>query len=87
MYTLEQVKFIFWLTMFAKRELSTVEIDDIFHNIRGFSETVNSDSVNELLAGMNMAKSGKGIIPAIKAYRTITNMGLKEAKEAVEKYV
>lgn len=41
--------------------------------------------VDELLRCMLSAGSD-GFIPAIKAYRALTNAGLKEAKEAVERY-
>jgi ribosomal protein L7/L12 len=41
--------------------------------------------VDELLRCMLSANSD-GFIPAIKAYRVLTNAGLKEAKEAIERY-
>lgn len=39
--------------------------------------------VDELLREV---QSPSGFIPAIKAYRALTNAGFKEAKEAIEKY-
>lgn len=45
--------------------------------------TVAEVDVDDLMGRMN-AKTNK--IDAIKAYRQITNAGLKEAKDAVEKY-
>jgi ribosomal protein L7/L12 len=41
--------------------------------------------VDELLRCMLSANSD-GFIPAIKAYRVLTNAGLKESKEAIERY-
>lgn len=46
---------------------------------------VEAEKVDELLCCMQERFKG-GLIPAIKAYRVLTNAGLKEAKEAVEKY-
>lgn len=48
----------------------------------GFVET---EKVNELLRCMQERLKG-GLIPAIKAYRALTNANLKEAKEAIERY-
>lgn len=44
---------------------------------------VSEAVVNDLLSSMN--QHGKKI-EAIRAYRNLTNAGLKEAKDAVEKY-
>lgn len=44
---------------------------------------VSVDAVNELLAAFNV--EGK-LIEAIRAYRSLTGAGLKEAKDAVEHY-
>lgn len=41
--------------------------------------------VDELLVAIQTGRN-EGFIPAIKAYRTITGVGLKEAKDAVEKF-
>lgn len=46
---------------------------------------VNHEDVNELLRCM-LSANADGFIPAIKAYRALTNAGLKEAKEAIERY-
>lgn len=46
---------------------------------------VEAEKVDELLRCMQ-GRLKVGLIPAIKAYRALTNAGLKEAKEAVEKY-
>ena len=41
------------------------------------------DDVDELLRQLN---APDGFIPAIKAYRVLTGAGLKESKEAIERY-
>lgn len=46
---------------------------------------VTTVDVNELLHCMITA-TDSGFIPAIRAYRVLTNAGLKESKEAIEKY-
>lgn len=46
---------------------------------------VPAKAVDELLAAMQ-AGHNAGFIPAIKAYRAITGAGLKEAKDAIEKF-
>lgn len=46
---------------------------------------IEAEKVDELLRCMQERLQG-GLIPAIKAYRALTNAGLKEAKEAIEKY-
>jgi len=48
-------------------------------------QALNIELLHELLVEMRSAKDGR-FIPAIKAYRALTGAGLKEAKEAVEKY-
>jgi ribosomal protein L7/L12 len=47
---------------------------------------VEAEKVDELLRCCMQERLKGGIIPAIKAYRALTNAGLKEAKEAVEKH-
>jgi ribosomal protein L7/L12 len=54
------------------------EFDVPTHNVR-----VSENDVNELLIQIS---SPDGFIPAIKAYRVLTGVGLKEAKEAIERY-
>lgn len=48
---------------------------------------VSASVINEFLEHINDARKGKGLIPAIKSYRFLTNAGLKEAKDAVEHYI
>lgn len=43
---------------------------------------VNPQLIHDLLAAMKK----EGFIEAIKAYRTLTGEGLKESKDAIEKY-
>ena len=43
----------------------------------------NASDVDELLRQLN---APDGFIPAIKAYRVLTGAGLKESKEAIERY-
>lgn len=47
------------------------------------TQYVEASKVDELLNEINR---NDGFIPAIKAYRSLTGVGLKEAKEAVERY-
>lgn len=47
------------------------------------SEFTSTEKVDELLAQLN---NPQGLISAIKAYRALTNAGLKEAKDTIEKY-
>jgi len=47
------------------------------------SEYVEAAKVDELLRQLNATD---GFIPAIKAYRVLTGAGLKESKEAIERY-
>ena len=46
-------------------------------------QKVKASDVDELLRAFT---AEDGFIPAIKAYRALTGEGLKEAKEAIEKY-
>lgn len=48
-------------------------------------DKISCEMVDELLRQM-MTASKEGFIPAIKAYRSLTGAGLKEAKEAIERY-
>ena len=45
--------------------------------------TIKCSDVDELLHQLNKPD---GFIPAIKAYRVLTGAGLKESKEAIERY-
>lgn len=65
--------------MLELAKLTTIEPT----NIPMQRTTVSEEDVNILIMHMN-SKTSK--IEAIKAYRQITNAGLKEAKDAVERY-
>ena len=47
------------------------------------NQWVDVEKVDELLRQLNAVD---GFIPAIKAYRVLTGAGLKESKEAIERY-
>lgn len=68
--------------------LSPADIDDIDFMINidvlaPPSQRVSCEAVDELLRHFN---SPNGFIDAIKAYRALTGAGLKESKEAIERY-
>lgn len=48
--------------------------------------TVPIEFINQLHYLMSLMQEGTKKIEAIKAYRTLTNYGLKESKDMVEKY-
>lgn len=54
-------------------------------NVPEVKAKADCGDVDELLRCMITATDA-GFIPAIKAYRVLTGAGLKESKEAVEKY-
>lgn len=86
---LDKIKFarlIGMVTSLAGRTLDSDEIeafDYVCDVVVPESKYVSEANVNELL--MQIANPD-GFIPAIRAYRTLTGAGLKDAKEAVEKY-
>lgn len=61
------------------------QIEDIAEYVTACNEPakVTEEEVNNL---MRLMKGGCLKIEAIKSYRTLTGVGLKEAKDAVEKY-
>lgn len=62
-------------------------IDDIIDIEPSTSnQFVEVEKVNKLLDCLRDTSTPGGIIPAIKAYRALTNAGLLEAKTAVEQY-
>lgn len=61
-----------------------VEIDGII-DVPVPEPVVSPSRIDELLTCMITANEA-GFIPAIKAYRSLTGSGLKESKEAIEKY-
>lgn len=62
--------------------LNNYDVRDIATTLDEMAASASSDSVNRLLSAM---KDGRKI-EAIKEYRSITGMGLKESKDAVEMY-
>lgn len=87
---LDKIKFA-WLIAFVTKHGATLgqyEIEDIdnvctFNAPEAKPNKINASEVDELLREI---MSPDGFIPAIKAYRSITGAGLKEAKEAIERY-
>ena len=84
---LDKIKFA-WLIAFVTKhgaKLGTYEIEDI-DNLCTFEVQlvqVDPDLVDNLMALM---VEGTRKIEAIKTYRYLTSQGLKESKEAVERY-
>lgn len=86
---LDKIKFA-RVVQFIDRQLDSAELTELDSIIdinvepvsTGFVET---EKVDELLRCVQERLKG-GLIPAIRAYRALTNVGLKEAKEAVEKH-
>lgn len=60
---------------------------DIPAPIPYYNQSVSVEKVDELLNCLFNPPPSGGIIPAIKAYRALTNASLLEAKTAVEKYM
>jgi ribosomal protein L7/L12 len=85
---LDKIKFarlIGIITHIVNRTLNEDEID-VFNHIIDFDVQETKAScmhVDELLKQMI---NPDGFINAIKAYRTLTGAGLRESKEAIEKY-
>lgn len=80
---LDRIKFallVSYIADMANRALSHNEAI----NIDSLTEiNVDVEKVDELLKHINCES---GLIEAIKAYRVLTNAGLKESKEAIERY-
>lgn len=81
-----------WLTMQTKVEFDRHDVRSLHDRIQYLEiddlpvqapNTVHYSLVDELLKHM---QAGNGKIMAIKAYRTLTGVGLREAKDAVERY-
>lgn len=86
---LDRIKFavlVSYVTSLQPRENIDIPLLDTLTeiNVEPVADTrVSIDAVNELLAAINV--EGK-LIEAIKAYRSLTGAGLKEAKDAIERY-
>lgn len=76
------------LTIWGMRELEDHEMASLerLTAVEPECKPIDIDLLNSLLNNMALARHKKQLIPAIKDYRTLTNVGLKEAKEAVERY-
>lgn len=77
------------LTIWGMREISMHEMQELNDLVKPDVPQVpviSMEKVDVLLAAMKEAGQGKKI-EAIKAYREITNAGLRESKEAVERYM
>ena len=75
------------LTQWGMRELDHNEMTSLSRLVSPVAENGNSyvsEANVNLLMHLMQEKVYK--IDAIKAYRTLTNAGLREAKDAVEKY-
>lgn len=89
---LDKIKFaglISYISTVTGKELSKgiiVNIDDYIDvEAPRYDVFVDMEKVNELLSYLTTSTEA-GLIPAIKAYRALTNASLLEAKAAVEKY-
>lgn len=76
--------FISYLTALSGKHHDTYEVEAIAKYVTDLNEQpkASCEEVDELLKQM----LSNQLIPAIKAYRVLTNAGLKEAKDAVERY-
>ncbi len=80
--------FISYLTGLSGNSMDSYQVETVAGYVGQLidelpANKVSCDSVDELLS--NMGREGKKI-EAIKAYRILTGTGLKEAKDAIEKY-
>jgi ribosomal protein L7/L12 len=76
---------IAYISSFERLDEDQIEkIDDLISiDIHVPIPAVSCEAVDELLKQIN---NPDGFIPAIKAYRVLTGAGLKESKEAIERY-
>lgn len=78
--------FISYLTAKCGHTFDTIECDSVASYVNALmpeNKYVECSTVDALLAAMG--KEGQKI-EAIKQYRTLTGAGLRESKDAVEKY-
>ncbi len=84
MNTNEFAAFISYLTAKCGNTFNAFEVETVAQYVTSLVPNKASEAdIQTLMAEMN---NPTGIIPAIKAYRALTNAGLKEAKDAVEKH-
>lgn len=78
-----------WLTARSNNDVLDVhDAETLQHHIEGLMPEVGAVScadIDALLSSMQQVDNGKKI-EAIKAYRALTKAGLKESKDAVERY-
>ncbi len=84
---LDKIKFATLIGYCANRgmnvdSIDVIAIDDIIDTEQQ-NPYVSISDVDELLRQLN---APNGFISAIKAYRVLTGAGLKEAKDAIERY-
>lgn len=84
MNTVKFAMFINYLTKIGMGEINSYEMQAIHDQAQNFNDPTKASitDVDELLRTIKLNE----FIPAIKAYRTLTGAGLKEAKEAIERY-
>lgn len=79
---INQAAYISYVTSLVDRPLSGLEINELFESIRVMRAQANASEIDNLLFAMKDNK----FIEAIKSYRSLTGMGLKESKDAIERY-
>ena len=77
------------ITLITNWRFNKVDLEDIYDIIEfevpePQPNKADCEKVNGLLFAMNDKSS---IIPAIKVYRELTGVGLKEAKDAIERFI
>lgn len=85
---LDKIRFarlIGMITSLAGRTLDSDEIE-AFDYVCDVDVPINRVSETDVCELLKQINSPDGFIPAIKAYRVLTGAGLREAKEAIEKY-
>jgi ribosomal protein L7/L12 len=80
MNELDKMVFVSYLTGMVGRQLETFEIERLFNRLP--PTKCNIDVLNELMQAISNGRK----LDAIKAHRTLTGFGLRESKDAVERY-
>lgn len=70
------------ITGLRGRSLNRTEIESVAETVNSLAAGMGGDIVDRLLAAMRNGQK----INAIKEYRSLTGLGLKESKDAVELY-
>lgn len=79
----ELAKLVSMVSVWTGRQLDHGEISDLESFYKVPEQKINSSNLQDF---MKLMHEGNQKIEAIKAYRTFTGEGLREAKEAVDKY-